>query len=480
MPSSVFLLFAALTCSLLAKSQNHFQSFFEEGNMRIDYFHAGNSAMEEVLLDEVLLYGNWAGSKANLIDSLNYGAYFYKVYDATTNILIYSKGFDSYFKEYQTSNDALAGKKKVFHETALIPQPKKKIFFALEKRNKAGELEEIFRTDITPNSISVTKNEGKDPLVKVFKSLYNGAPDKKADVAIIGEGYTADEEEKFQADLKRFTEVFFQQEPCKSYRDRFNIYGVFKPSAESGTDEPRAGTYKNTVVGTSFNALGSERYLLTEDNKSLRDIAGHAPYDALYIMVNHSRYGGGGIYNFYCTFTTDNIHSEYLMVHEFGHSFFGLADEYYTSSTAYNDFYSPEFEPLEPNITALKDPENVKWKALVSKGTKMPTPWEKEKYDQQDYQWQKLRKAMNDSIAELQRNNASEVEIQKAKEAYDAKSLERAKEVQAYLKNSKYAGKTGAFEGAGYATKKDCTGRLSIASCLLEPIIFARYASNPW
>ena len=363
-------------------AQNNFDQYFKDQTLRIDYYHSGNAQSESVVIDRIYQYGIWAGSLVNLVDNLNYGAYYHKVYDGKTKQLIYSRGFDSYFKEYQTSTPAGEGKVKTFHESAIVPLPKSPIIFSLDKRNKEGQLNEVFRTSIDPSDVDILKNEGSDPLVKVFTSLNSGDPHVKADIAIIGEGYTAEQEDNFKADLYRFTEAFFKTEPCKSYKDRFNIYGVFKPSAESGVDEPRAGIYKNTAVSASFNALGSERYLLTEDNRSLRNIAVHTPYDALYIMVNHTRYRGGGIYNFYCTYTSQNINSEYLMVHEFGHSFFGLADEYYTSSTAYNDFYPPGYEPSEPNITALGDPKNVKWKHLVSKGIEMPTPWAKAAYDE--------------------------------------------------------------------------------------------------
>jgi hypothetical protein len=219
---------------------------------------------------------------------------------------------------------------------------------------------------------------------------------------------------------------------------------------DSGIDEPRAGIDKNTAVNATFNSMGSERYVLTEDNKSLRDIAGHVPYDALYIMVNSSRYGGGGIYNFYCVYTSDNIDSDYLMVHEFGHSFFGLADEYYTSSTAYNDFYSPDYEPAEPNITALKDPENVKWKHLLSEGIAVPTPWAKVEFDSLDLNWQQERAELNDHIAKLQKDEAPDAEVLAAKTLYDQKSEARNQAVQQYLESSEFAGKVGAFEGAGY------------------------------
>jgi hypothetical protein len=281
----------------------------------------------------------------------------------------------------------------------------------------------------------------------------SGHPHNKVDVAIIAEGYTHQEEEKLQKDFERFAEVFFSQEPYKSYANRFNIYGVFNPSEESGCDEPRMGTFKNTALGATFNSLGSERYLLTEDNKSLRDVAAHVPYDALYIMVNHKRYGGGGIYNLYCTFTADNQWYKYLFLHEFGHSFVGLGDEYYTSSVAYNDFYPRGIEPNEPNITALLDPENLKWKEYLSPGINIPTLWEKEAFDKMDLAYQKIRTEINDKIAEMKRNQVFPEKIAETEQESEQLSKEHADKVDAYLAKSTYFGKIGAFEGAGYSAQ---------------------------
>lgn len=430
-----------------------FDDHFNDQSMRVDYHHVGDAGTELVSIDRVYRYGTWAGSLFNLLDEMDYGAYYYKVYDAASGKLVYSRGFDSYFKEYQTGSLAKDGVVKAFHESAIIPSPKDKIFFALEKRQKNGDLNEIFRCEIDPDDVSIITNEGIDRSVKVIEVLDNGDPHVKADVAIIAEGYTAEEEDKFRKDLERFTKAFFKAAPCKSHKDRFNIYGVFKPSQESGCDEPRHGSFKNTVAGTTFNSMGSERYLLTEDNKSLRDIARHTPYDALYIMVNHHRYGGGGIYNFYCTYTSDNQWSEYLMVHEFGHSFFGLADEYYTSDTAYDDFYPAGFEPSEPNITALLTPTDLKWKHLVSKGVEIPTPWEKADYDKADLSWQEERSRLNDRVAELRRTGAPESEVKASEEEYNRRDREHTEKMHAYLEASKFAGMVGAYEGAGYASK---------------------------
>ena len=446
----LIILVIAAPLFLSAESMEKFNNYFVDKTMRVDYFHIGNAETEILTIDQIYQYGIWAGSRKNLIDNFNNGAYYYKIYDAASGELIYSKGFDSYFKEYQVSG---FDNMKSYHESAIIPYPKNKIKFSLDKRNDKNELKEIFSFEIDPNSISIIKDQVKDNEVKVFKPLYSGDPHTKVDIVILGEGYTKEEESKFKADVEKFTNTFFKYEPYNKMKNNFNIYGVLKPSEESGVDEPRAGIYRNTALSATFNSLGSERYLLTEDNKAVHDIADHVPYDAIYIMCNHERYGGGGIYNFFCTFTSDNQFNEYLFVHEFGHSFVGLADEYYTSSTAYDNFYKVDLEPVEPNVTALIDPQNVKWKKFVKEGTEIPTPWEKEKYDEMDYAWQKKRTEMNNKTAELKRTNASKEEIKKAEEDYAKADKAHSDKMAEYLNNSKYVGVVGAFEGAGYMQK---------------------------
>jgi len=431
----------------------NFNYYFTDQTMRIDYFHIGDANSELITLDQVYQYGTWAGSLINLLDNFNNGAYYYKVYDAAINKLIFSRGFDSYFKEYQTSDDASKGIKRTYHESAIIPFPKNKIKFVLEKRDRQNNLNEVFSAEIDPADLYIIKDALIDRSVKNFKSHYSGDPHNKVDVAILAEGYTSLEQQKFEKDLKRYTNLFLGHEPFKSNKNKFNIYGVFKASQESGIDEPGANIYKNTTLSTRFYALGSERYVLTEDNKTLHDLAAHVPYDAIYIMCNSARYGGGGIYNFYCTFTSDNQFSPYIFLHEFGHSFGGLADEYYTSDVAYNEFYPVGQEPVEPNITRMLDKNNLKWKDLITQGIELPTPWKKENYDIMDYAWQKERREMNKHIAELKRAKATQKEINAAQNKYNEKDKAHSFEVDKYLMSSKYWGKVGVFEGAGYSAK---------------------------
>jgi hypothetical protein len=446
-------LFTLLICSVTVMAQNSaFNERFIDKTMRIDYHHTGDASSELITIDKIYQQGIWAGSLNNLLDNFNNGAYYYKIYDAASGDLIYSKGFDSYFKEFQLSDEAINGLKKAYHETALIPYPKNKVRFAVEKRDKQNKLNEVFSTEIDPDDFYIIREPVLDKQVKVIKQIYNGDPHNKVDVVILGEGYTEKEMGKFEKDLKKYAELLVSHKPFSSHKDAFNIYGVVKPSEESGTDEPGAAIYKNTVLNSTFYSLGSERYLLTEDNKAMRDLAAHVPYDAIFIMVNTPRYGGGGIYNFFCTFVSDNQFSDYVFLHEFGHSFGGLADEYYTSDVAYNEFYPKGLEPVEPNITYLLD-NNLKWKAYVSEGIEIPTPWEKEAYDSMDMEWQSIRREMNKKIAELKRNKAPQNEIDKLQEEYNKLDKQHSQEVDRYLKSSRFWGKTGAYEGAGYSAK---------------------------
>lgn len=362
------------------QAQVKFADYFVDKTMRIDYYHMANKTTEFISLDKIYQQGKWAGSLNSLSEPFDNGQYYFKIYDAVSGTLIYFKGFNSYCSEYITTDMAANGIKRTFHETALIPFPKNNIKFTIERRNRENQLAPIFSEIIDPRSIEINK-EALIDRVKVLKILENGDPHNKVDLAFIAEGYIAAEKRKFKQDVERVSRELFKQEPYKSHKADFNIYGLFKASPESGPDEPREGIFKNTAVGASFNALGLDRYMLTEENRAMRDIAAHVSYDTIVIIVNSQRYGGGGIYNTYCCFTSDNDWTPYLFLHEFGHSFSGLADEYYGSPVSYNEFYPKGIEPTDPNITALLDPANLKWRRLVKKETPIPTPWGKEEYE---------------------------------------------------------------------------------------------------
>ncbi|HPF69718.1 MAG TPA: M64 family metallopeptidase [Candidatus Krumholzibacteria bacterium] len=431
-----------------APAPEAFVRHFEDATLRIDYFHTGDAKREVVSLDQVYREGPYAGSRVHLVDALDLGRYCAKLYDTASGDLLWSRGFDSYFGEYRTTAMASAGRARTYHESVIAPYPKAKVMFALEARRDDGVMDEIFRAEIDPADWAVLR-QAPPAGVHTVDAHLSGDPHACVDIAILGEGYTADQAAKFDADVARFAGIMLEHDPYASHRDAINVRGVLLPSQESGCDEPSRGVYRRTSLGCGFDALGSERYLLTEDNRALRDIAGTVPYDVLYVMVNHERYGGGGIYNLFCTFTSDNQWSPYVFLHEFGHCFAGLADEYYTSNVAYESFYPAGYEPRERNITALGDPGALKWGDLATPGP-LPTPWDKAEYDAMDVAYQERRGAINDRIAALMRGGAAAAEVEAAKAEGEALSLQHQQEVDAWFARNPARDTIGAFEGAGY------------------------------
>lgn len=449
---AVLFLIAGAVCGLSARvyaAGTDFNDYFIDKTMRVDLYHTGDSKDDIYSLDKVFQEGPWAGSTANTVDYMNNGTYFVKVYDFATNRLIFSKGYDCIFGEYRTTDDALQGAKKTFSESVLMPYPKKKIQFTIEKRDKYTALHRLFDCVIDPNATTVIKQKAPED-VEVINFQIKGGNHNKVDLLFIAEGYTKAQKQKFIDDVNRLLKVFFAQPVYVKHKDDFNVRGVFCASQEAGTDESSHGSFKNTAINSGYDFLDSERYLMTDDNKAMRRVAGAAPYDALYMLVNHKRYGGGAIYNLYASTIVDNYWTDYVFLHEFGHSFAGLADEYYTSSVEYNDFYTPGYEPVEPNITALTDKYNVKWKEFLTPGIAVPTPWEKEEFDKMDLAYQKIRQELNNKIAKMKREGAPREEVAKQEELSDKLSKENAARVDEYLSKCKDFGKVGVFEGAGY------------------------------
>ena len=442
------LLFLVIPVIVSAAPHVVFDTYFTNRSMRIDFYHSGDKFKDQITLDHVYKEGVWSGSLNNLINPFNNGKYCIKLYDIKNNKLLFSKGYNSYFAEYKTTSDASKCIQRTYHESAIVPFPKNKVRFTVEARDRNNKLYEIFSTIIDPTAVDIIENKVPNEII-IIDNLINGDIHEKVDLLFIAEGYTEKDYGKFVSDMKHFSDYFFSQRPYKSYKNRFNVRGAFKPSGESGCDEPTHGTYKNTVVNSTFNSMGSPRYLLTENNRDLHDIAAAAPYDALLIMVNHERYGGGGIYNFYLTFTSNNSWRDFVFIHEFGHSFAGLADEYYSSSTAYDEFYTPGIEPLEPNITALLNPDKLKWNDLVKEGTPIPTLWNKEHYDSLSNEYQQVRTKFQKRIAQMKRDGTDEKEIKKIED----EAHKTSKRYAALLKNILNNPKVGAYEGAGYLSK---------------------------
>jgi len=432
-----------------ARTVADFAARFHDATLRVDYHRAGDAATTRISLDQVYRQGAWAGSRIHLIDDLDLGRTYAHLVDAATGELLYSRGYDSYFGEYRTTAAARDGVWRTYHETVLVPCPRRPADLVLLLRQADQSLQEIFRVRIDPDAHTVSR-EPLDDRALVHVAHAGGEPHACLDVVVLGEGYAAARAEKFRADVDRFAAALLAQEPFASHAGRLNIRGVMAVSQDPGCDEPSHGVFARTPLGCTFDSLGSERYLLTEDNRAVRDLAAHVPYDALAIMVDHDRYGGGGIYNALCTFTSDNQWSEYVFVHEFGHHFGGLADEYYTSQIAYLDLYPRDREPREPNITILADPAQLRWRDHATPGVALPTPWRKAEYDAMDEAYQAERRAINERIAALSRDGGDPAAVARLEARGEELSRAHQDRVDAFFAASPQAGVVGAFEGAGY------------------------------
>lgn len=420
-----------------SEGSSNFDRHFANQTLRVDYYHTGTKGEETFSLDQVRVEGEWPGSRINLIDTLNLGEYMVRVYDLATNVLIFSRGYSTIFNEWQTTDEALNGIYHTFSESIRLPLPRRPIQLTIARRDKRMVFQQVFSTIINPNDPTHVNKSSIPAPYKVSALAQSGKPADKVDIVILGDGYTKSEMGKFRADAKRLNDALFSTEPFKSRKNDFNVWTVEVESKVSGIDVPDKDLWRGNPLGNRYNTFGSPRYILTEQNKALRDVASAAPYDFICIIVNDTRYGGGGIYNLYATtYTgeqnpTQKWQEEYVYVHEFGHSFGGLGDEYYSSSTGYNEFYPAGVEPWEPNITALTDKKQVKWSSLMTKGIQIPSPWEKAEYDSIAREQSKLDRLAPD---------------------YYEKREPLFKAYEDLRKNSRFAGMVGAFEGAGYAS----------------------------
>lgn len=371
----IFRGFLLLFCFIPLQGQTIYEKYFTDKVLRFDFMLAGNSSETFVYPVGMKEEQYFAGSRQKLIDPFNYGNFKYEVFDFSGNKLIYSRGFCTLFQEWQSTEEARTTDRS-FYEVATMPFPKAKVRFILSLREKNGSFSRLYETTIDPDDFYIRREK---PINTLFSRIHgSGDPSGSVDLAFIAEGYRADEMEKFRNDVKRLTDVLIAEPPFNDYKDKINIWAVEAVSEDTGTDVPGERIYVNTVLNSSFYTFGTDRYLTTTDIKAVNDYASVVPHDNIIVLINSERYGGGGVYNYYSGTTAGHKLSPVVFIHEFGHGFAGLADEYYTSDVAYNDFYPLKTEPWEPNITTLISFES-KWKNLISKDTPMPTPTE-EKY----------------------------------------------------------------------------------------------------
>lgn len=363
------LLFIGIFVFQSAFSQD-FDEYFSEASMRFDYYRTGNNETETMSNDQVYKEPYWGGSHINLLDTFNLGNYKFEVYDSASNTLIYSRGYSSLFKEWRYTPEAKQINRS-FSESVIFPFPKKTVKLIFYQRQKDQSWISQYTAFVNPKSYTIiTQQNYKAPHFKIHGQ---NTSDHALDIVLLSEGYTQEELQKFMKDAQRFKDYLLECAPYDKLADKINIWAVPVASKESGTDIPGKGIWKNTLFDSHFYTFGTERYLNTVNNKKVRDVAANAPYDQIYILVNSSKYGGAGIYNYYSICTADDKHSDFVFTHEFGHAFAGLGDEYYTSDVSVQDFYDLKSEPWEPNLTTMVDFDK-KWKSMVKQGTPIPTP----------------------------------------------------------------------------------------------------------
>lgn len=411
-----------------------FNDDFSGATLRVDYYHSGTAVEEHISLDRLRVEGPWPGSRTQLVDTTNLGKYLVEVVDLDTNQMLYSRGFASIFGEWETTGEAREGTWRTIPEAVRVPEPRRPFQLRLRKRAPDQSFREFWSVTIDPASRFVDRAPvSQRDVWTVFES---GDPAVKVDLVVLGDGYARDEIDDFHADAKRLVEAMFELEPFASHRKDFNVRAVDTPAQKTGIPRPRAGVFRETPLGARYNSFDSERYVLTMNDRAWRDAAAAAPYDAVLILVNERKYGGGGIFNLYSTAAARSAFAAYLVVHEFGHHFAGLGDEYYTSDVAYEEAAGEHQEPWEANLTALRDPANLKWADLLEPDTPLPTPWNKAEFE-------KASRDLQDRRRKLRSQGAVEEDLE---------ALFREEQVlmTRMLAGTEHAGRVGAFEGAGY------------------------------
>lgn len=351
-------------------SQN-FNEYFVDKTLRLDYMFTGDAKNQAVSLGGLSQLPKWAGRRGNLSDILRQGNGQIIVRDLATNAYIYREAFSSLFQEWLTTPEA-GVLKKSFENTFFVPYPKDKVSIEVTFRTEDGRYETMLQHIVDPADILI-KKKGLSHIAAHTVIHRGGDTDKCINVAILAEGYTAEEMPLFREAARVTCELIFLHSPFNKYKDRFNFIAVETLSEDSGVSVPRQDIWKSTAFSSHFDTFYSDRYLTTSNVTDVHDAIAGIPYNHIVILANTSVYGGGGIFNSYTLTTTGHPEFNPVVVHEFGHSFAGLADEYYyESEDIFDDTYPRNVEPWEPNITTLTDFAD-KWENMLAKGTPVPT-----------------------------------------------------------------------------------------------------------
>lgn len=362
------ILLISLGILILPIKAQHFDSYFVDQTLKLEYYHIGKKGEEKIEIHTFYKGGEWNGTRNQLLEPVRYGDMLIEVFDSISNTLIFSRSYSCLFGEYVATEkaDTLEGK---FEEVVLIPFPKNTILYKFTSFNRKQVPTIIYTGSFNPKE---TKTLSYTKEYKVKKLHKGGDPKTCLDILFIPDGYSENDKQQMAYDMKKFSSYIMECSPFSEHLDQININGIEAYSYESGITDPNADVYKNTVLNCSYNSLDLDRYLMCLNVFKMHNIAEDAPYDIIIIICNSPKYGGGGIYNFYCTVNNKGEYSDYVIVHELGHLLAGLGDEYYTSDVSVRDFYPEGIEPIEPNLTTLVAFEK-KWKQQMDPETPIPT-----------------------------------------------------------------------------------------------------------
>ena len=365
-------------CGVINLSAQDFSQYFLNKTLRIDYIFAGNASTQMVALDELSQSEGWAGRRVNMSEIPVRGNGEIKVIDPVSKKILYRNSFSSLFQEWLTTDEAQKLSKS-FEATFLVPFPKQNILIETTLLDNEGKVQASLRHEVNPEDKLIRKLSASNPTPHEYL-LKNGSAEEKIDIAILAEGYTAEQMETFMADARTACDEIFRYEPFASMKDRFNVVAVLSPSAQSDVSVPQNDVWKKTAVNSNFMTFYSPRYLTTNSVHLIHDQLVGIDYEHLIILANTDTYGGGGIYNSYTLTTAHNPLFKPVVVHEFGHSFGALGDEYFYDKPDHTEnFYKLDYEPWEQNISSLVDFES-KWADMLDKHTKIPTePTDKRK-----------------------------------------------------------------------------------------------------
>ena len=365
-----FLSLALILSAFILKAQDvAFEDFFTDSTLRLDYVLCGDARHQAIYWRQSFKTGPWAGRRTQLSEPLLKGNGQIRVLDPESGACLYANSFSTLFQEW-TGTEEATRVQKAFESSFLVPYPRKPVLIELSLRDVHGQVSGYIKHGIDPEDILVRPLVNQDFETRTV--LEGGALARTVDIVVVSEGYSELEKDKFFKDAGRAADALFSHEPFASRKEMFSVRAVFAPSRDSGVSVPRKGEWRSTATSSHFDTFYMDRYLTTSSVWDVYDIIGTVPFDQIIVLANTGIYGGGGIYNSLTIMNSDHPTFVPVLVHEFGHAFGGLGDEYFYDDQ-YETQYPADTEPWEPNLTTLVDFQS-KWADLLPAGTPVPTP----------------------------------------------------------------------------------------------------------